>query len=75
MAAPDIAHRRLFSQRLLGGSLRTPNDVVSWLGAVQGTCLRTPVRPHNNALQQTPHTPVVGCPVLRQGSLDWVRCS
>jgi Winged helix DNA-binding domain len=35
VATLDIAHRRLFSQRLLGAELRTPNDVVSWLGAVQ----------------------------------------
>ena len=35
MTTLDIAHRRLFSQRLLGAKLETPNDVVSWLGAVQ----------------------------------------
>ena len=31
MTTLDIAHRRLFSQRLLGAKLETPNDVVSWL--------------------------------------------
>ena len=35
MTTLDIAHRRLFSQRLLGAKLETPNDVVNWLGDVQ----------------------------------------
>jgi hypothetical protein len=40
MTTLHIAHRRLFSQQLLGAKLETPNDVVSWLGAVPGSGLR-----------------------------------
>jgi hypothetical protein len=35
MAAADIGLRRLASQRISGGRLEQPEDVVRWLGAVQ----------------------------------------
>src|SRR5262245_35633925 len=35
MKERDIVRARLQNQRLLGSALRTPADVVSWLGAVQ----------------------------------------
>ncbi len=35
MAHLDIAHHRLHSQRISEAALRTPSEVVGWLGAVQ----------------------------------------
>ena len=35
MLPPTIAHQRLANQRLSGQSFVTPEDVVSWMGAVQ----------------------------------------
>lgn len=35
MANPDIALQRLYQQRLTHNPLATPQDIVSWLGAVQ----------------------------------------
>ncbi len=35
MAGSEIAHRRLYNQRISGAPLENPGDVVDWLGAVQ----------------------------------------
>lgn len=35
MAAPALAHQRLRQQRLIQSPLTTPEEVVTWLGAVQ----------------------------------------
>lgn len=35
MTNPTIAHSRLINQQLIGSELKTPKDVVSWMGAMQ----------------------------------------
>ena len=36
MTMPNIALQRLYNQRLEGTKFKTPSEVVSWMGAVQG---------------------------------------
>ena len=36
MTIPNIALQRLYNQRLEGRKFKTPSEVVSWMGAVQG---------------------------------------
>src|SRR5687768_3555367 len=36
MTMPNIALQRLYNQRLEGRKFKTPSEVVSWMGAVQG---------------------------------------
>src|SRR5688500_18546457 len=36
MAMPDIAHQRLYHQRISHPTCKTPGEAVAWLGALQG---------------------------------------